>query len=257
MQRYQQNGIEWLEFDLLADIPSLKHAVFLRHGGVSQKPYDTLNASYDMGDDPTCVKTNLERIQAILQKDCTLPISLKWAKQSHGKYIALINEQTPQETLNCDALITQSPGIALMIKHADCQAAVFYDAKHHAVANVHAGWRGIVQNIYADTVKAMQAQFGSNPADLLVGISPSLGPDDAEFIHYNQEFPEELWEFQTKPTYFNLWDISEHQLQSAGILPHHIEIMQISTLSNVHDFFSYRHQSVTGRNATCILLETS
>lgn len=255
MQHVQQDGIEWLEFDLLADIPSLKHAVFLRCGGVSPKPYDSLNASYDVGDDSKYVKQNLERIQSILQKGCPQPIVLKWAKQCHGKQVALITQQSPQEMINYDALMTKDSGIALLIKHADCQAAIFYDSKNHAIANVHAGWRGIVQNIYAETIQAMKRQFGSHPADLLVCISPSLGPDDAEFIHYNQELPEEFWEFQVKPTYFNFWDISENQLQAAGILPHHIEIMKISTLSNPKDFFSYRGQSVTGRHATCVLLE--
>ena len=41
----------------------------------------------------------------------------------------------------------------LVIQHADCQAAIFFDPVRKAIANVHCGWRGSVCNIYAKTVE--------------------------------------------------------------------------------------------------------
>jgi YfiH family protein len=254
MQRQQHHQIEWLEFDLLQDLPKVKHAVFLRHGGCSEGPFGSLNTGFHVSDKADHVQVNIERIEAQLQ--CEVPnwSNLVCGRANHGKSIALVNERSPREVMDVDGLITVTPGISLMMKHADCQVALFYDPKHHAAANIHAGWRGSVANIYHEAVQYMHQAFGSHPADLLVCISPSLGPDEAEFIHYRSELPEEFWPFQVRPTYFDFWSISEYQLQAAGVLPHHIEVARLSTYSNPYDFYSYRRDKITGRHATCITL---
>ncbi len=116
-----------------------------------------------------------------------------------------------------------------MIRHADCQATIFYDPEHNAIANVHCGWRGNVQNIYRATAFEMRKTFSSKPENILVGISPSLGPEKSEFINYRKEFPESFLPYEIKPTYFDLWAISRMQLEASGILPHHIEVASICT----------------------------
>ena len=251
MQRIEKEGIEWLEFDLLADIPGLQHGVLLRRGGYSKGPFKSMNICIDVGDDASHVSANLTRVHDVLFPNVEKIIS---AKQCHGASIACVDAHSYSEWVNYDALMTSTPNISLLIKHADCQAAIFYDPEHHVLANVHAGWRGQVQNIYAETNRQMGRAYGTRPAELLVCISPSLGPDDAEFINYHQELPEEFWSYQVKPTYFDLWAIAEVQLQSAGILPHHIEIARISTYSNHLDYFSYRRDRVTGRHGTFVNL---
>jgi polyphenol oxidase len=247
MQKIKKNDIEWLEFDLLADIPLMRHGVFLRAGGSSQGCFSSLNSSYDVGDDPNCVSKNLVKIQEILE----IP-HLTWANQIHGSDIIRIDSLNKHIIPECDGLISNTSGIGLMVKHADCQAAIFYDPKNHAVANVHAGWRGSVQNIYRQTIHAMKKAFGSDPSNLLVCISPSLGPESAEFIYYENELPEEFWKFQTAPYFFDFWSISENQLMNEGILSHHIEIARIDTYLNAADYFSYRRDKITGRHATCV-----
>lgn len=252
--RYQCNEIEWLEFDLLSDIPKLKHAVFLRHGGVSEGPFHSLNTDDRVGDNPQHVKENIERIKGQLKHQVPSWKQTVIGKANHGTSHALVTEHSPEEILGVDGLLTKQAGVTLLMRHADCQVALFYDTKNHAIACVHAGWRGSVANIYKETIQSMKRAFGSNPSDLLVCISPSLGPYEAEFINYQTEIPEELWHFQAIPTYFDFWSMSEFQLQNAGVLPHHIEIARLSTFSNPHDFFSYRRDKVTGRHATCITL---
>jgi hypothetical protein len=153
----------------------------------------------------------------------------------------------------CDGLITKEKHQALMIKHADCQAAIFYDPMQNILANVHSGWRGNVQNIYGVTIEAMK-KMGSNPANILVCISPSLGPEQSEFVNFKTEFPPHFHEFQWKKNYFNLWEISRMQLKASGILPSHIECAEICTYENKADYFSYRREKITGRNATLAML---
>lgn len=254
MQRHSHNGIEWLEFDLLSNIPHLTHAVFLRHGGCSKGPYKGLNTGFYVGDNLQDVEHNISLIKEKLRGRTTPAHHFVSGQGVHGKAIAHVSAHSPQEIPGVDGLITAEKGISLMMKHADCQVALFYDPKNHAIANVHAGWRGSVANIYREAIHKMCQTFGSRPHDLIVCISPSLGPNEAEFIHYKQELPKEFWQFQPCPHYFDFWTISEHQLKQEGILAHHIEIARMSTYSNPIDFYSYRRDKITGRHATCIHL---
>lgn len=248
MLRKKKDGIEWLEFELLADIPGLIHGIFLRHGGVSKGGYHSLNVGGGTGDDPKNVAENRRRLFE------TLNIK-QWVggQQVHGNAVVCVKDVN-QDVGECDALITDRKEIGLMIKHADCQSAILYDPMHRAVANVHSGWRGQVKNVYAATIQQMMNTFDSKPENLLVGISPSLGPNCAEFIHYKTEFPEEFWKFQVRPQYFDLWAIARDQLQASGILPHHIQIAQICTCTETEDYFSYRKDKASGRNATLVML---
>jgi YfiH family protein len=248
MLRKKKNALEWLEFELLADIPGLVHGIFLRHGGISEGPYCSLNMGRETGDDPKNVEENSRRVFEAL--------SIKqWVagKQVHKDEVVYIKDSR-QNIGECDALVTDRKEIGLIIKHADCQVAIFYDPMCRAVANVHSGWRGSVKNIYAAAVQKMMETFDSKPENLLVGISPSLGPNHAEFVNYKVEFPEEFWKFQVRPDYFDLWAIARYQLQASGILPHHIQIAQICTHTEAKDYFSYRRDKVSGRNATVVML---
>ncbi len=254
MWRGRDEGLEWLEFDLLRDLQGIRHAVFLRTGGCSEGAFAGLNVGFQTGDQPERIEANLHLIQKHLKLGVPNWSRTVWGKGVHGKSIALVEVGSPAEIPDVDGLITQTPGISLMMKHADCQVALFYDPQQHAAAAVHAGWRGSVANIYGEAVQAMQQTFGSQPADLLVCVSPSLEPDKAEFIHYRTELPESFWSFQIRSTYFDFWSITEWQLQQAGVLPHHIEVARLGTYGNARDFYSYRRDKITGRHATCITL---
>lgn len=248
MQIKERNGIQWIQFDLLADIPSLTHAVFLRSGGHSSSPYTSLNMCDRQGDDPESVMKNRQLVCEILE----IP-ELVSMQQYHSKEVYEVKE-TCSKPIHADALTTIQPLKGLLACHADCQAAIMYDPIHHAIANVHSGWRGSVQNIYAATIDFMKQAYHTQPQDLLVGISPSLGPQDAEFINHREELPESFWRYQIKPNYFDFWTISRDQLKQCGVLDHHIEIAEISTLSSPEKCFSYRRDKVTGRHGTVVML---
>jgi len=179
--------------------------------------------------------------------------SLQMAKQVHGSEIIAID--TPVDFLECDAMSTSVPKLGLILKHADCQAAIIYDPIRKALSLVHSGWRGSVQNIYSNAIRHMRERYHSSPTDLLVAISPSLGPESAEFIHYREELPEAFWDYQTKPNYFDFWQISRDQLEREGVLSHHIEIAQIDTMQDL-EYHSYRREKVIKRNYTAAVIQT-
>ncbi|MGN6484865.1 MAG: polyphenol oxidase family protein, partial [Thermomicrobiales bacterium] len=76
---------------------------------------------------------------------------------------------------HADALVTDAPNVFLSTMHADCQPILLVDPARPAVAAVHAGWRGTVADIAGNAVRAMQREFGSDPADLVAYLGPAIG----------------------------------------------------------------------------------
>ncbi|MBB65447.1 MAG: hypothetical protein CMO81_10325 [Waddliaceae bacterium] len=240
---------KWLEFTLLKQFPEIVHGVFCRQGGFSSAPYNSLNVAYQLGDDEPSVKQNLSLIQDTLELD-----RIVWANQIHGTACEEVNEESPNIMGSCDALITQENNTGLLIKHADCQATILYDPINRAIGNIHCGWRGNVQNIYATTIQNMIKMYGTRPEDLFVCISPSLGPNNSEFKNYKKELPQSIWKYQIRPGYFDLWTLAMHQLCDIGVRPENIEIARIDTYEDEENYFSFRRDGVTGRNGTIIAL---
>lgn len=250
MIRREKEDAVWLEFELLADIKKISHGLFLRHGGASAGAYSSLNFSYKVEDNPHHVSSNVTKGKRLLGVKDVIR-----GRLNHGTRVVIVNDGDDSPSSSYDALITQRPDLGLLITHADCQATILYDPVIHVIANVHCGWRGNIENIYQKTVTMMKERFSTKPENLLACISPSLGPDSAEFVNFKTEWPEPFWQFQVKPTYFDLWSLSEHQLIQCGLLPHHIEVARLCTYVSPQDFFSYRREKRSGRHGTIIALK--
>ncbi len=246
------NGLTYYRSPLLAAHPELVHGFFTRQGGVSPGAYHSLNVSLAVGDRRELVAQNLRRIQATLGVE-----GLASAAQVHGERAAVITaagQARLTDIPEVDILITTVPGLGLLIKQADCQAVMFYDPVHRVVANVHCGWRGQVRNIFQEAVSLLQDRFGSQPADLYAAVGPSLGPCCAEFRNFREEFPPHLWNYQVRPTYFDLWRLSRDQLAAAGLSPARIDLAGLCTRCGAETFFSYRRDRLTGRQGAVIAL---
>ncbi len=74
-----------------------------------------------------------------------------------------------------DAVITRAPGWLLGVQTADCVPILMADTKQHAVAAVHAGWRGTLRRIAAKTLGRMQMAFGTRPEDVVAVLGPAIG----------------------------------------------------------------------------------
>ena len=241
------------QFAPFTRIPNLIHAVVSRIGGHSRPPFHGMNLSQGVGDDPLAVQSNRERLIEI-----TGGIHV-YTRQNHGTSIRVITGKNASQGVaiqtadtKADALITDVPGIRLLIQTADCQAVMLVDPHAHVVANIHCGWRGSVADIIGKTVACMVAEFGCRPGHMTAAIGPSLGQCCAEFINYTDEIPRQLWPFRVGPHHFDFWRISRHQLVQAGLLDSHVYAPGMCTRCNPHLFFSYRAAKETGRFAALI-----
>ncbi|MEW6429737.1 MAG: peptidoglycan editing factor PgeF [Thermodesulfobacteriota bacterium] len=231
---------------------SVIHATFRRHGGVSSAPWDSLNVGLACGDATANVVENRRRVKERLGLDLLVS-----ARQVHGDRVVAVR-QTPAadiEIPDCDGLVTDHPGLGLMIQQADCQAVLLHDPQRPAVGICHSGWRGSVADIIGGTVAAMTREFGSTPATLRAAISPSLGPCCAEFVNHRLELPDHFRKYRRGAAHFDFWTISRDQLVGAGLRPEHIEIAGVCTRCSP-DYFSYRRDRVTGRFASVIGIRT-
>jgi hypothetical protein len=246
--------IPYLEFPELSKFQDLKHAVFTRHGGVSNAPFQSLNCGTGTRDNPEHVRTNLEIVaQSMANSD------LVFLEQIHSAETVLVREKDRHfgvPLAKADAMLTDLAQTGLLIKQADCQAVILYDPVKRTIANVHCGWRGNQKNILATAVRQMQAMFGSPAEEIRAAIGPSLGPCCAEFRTYTEIFPPEFRNFMIRPDYFDLWAVSRWQLMEAGLKEKHIEIAGICTRCRTDLFFSYRGEGETsGRFATVVMLK--
>jgi polyphenol oxidase len=233
----------------------LIHRVFTRNFGCSKPPYNSLNVSYAVGDDPLSVDMNILTIKQNVGAD-----RIVYMNQQHGDtIISLKNGYTPPseagQAFDADALITDIPGIAVMVKQADCQGIILFDPIKHVVAVVHSGWKGSVLNISGKAVEKMCTNFGVNPENVVAAICPSLGPCCGEFTSYEEIFPLHFKDFLHGKAHFDFWAITEKQLMDAGLKKMNIEKAGLCTRCNTHLFYSYRGEGKTGRFGTVAMIK--
>ncbi len=73
-----------------------------------------------------------------------------------------------------DALLTAEAGILLSVRTADCLPVLLVDPRRRAVGAVHAGWRGALARIVEKSAGEMRRVYGSNLADLVAVLGPSI-----------------------------------------------------------------------------------
>jgi hypothetical protein len=235
------------------------HAVLSRQGGVSQKPFDSLNVSLTVDDSADDVLKNRSMICGAFDISEERLIA---ANQVHGKKVMVIddaiarNHQSHRDVDDVDAFVTNIPGVALMMKVADCQALLMFDPAQKVVAAVHAGWRGLMQDISGETINVLKKDFGVKPENLIVGIGPSLGPCCSFFSDPRVELSGEFEPYIDGKNKVDLWKFSTDQLVKHGIKPDHIEHARVCSMCGAGDkFYSFRRdRGVTGRFGVLILL---
>lgn len=167
-----QRGVRILQVPALAKLPWLVHGFSTRAGGVSKlNGKRVLNLGFTEWDARENVKENRRRLQAAIGAQNLKLVSLL---QFHSDAI-LHFESAPTEPSRGDAAVTKSEGLLLAVQTADCVPILLVDPKNHAVAAVHAGWRGTLARIVEKAIGRMQMQFGSRAGDLLAAIGPAIG----------------------------------------------------------------------------------
>ena len=164
---------------LTAENISAPHAFTTRLGGVSRDYLHSLNLGAHRGDSPENVAKNHALLGAALGYD---PAQLVLANQVHGDTVRVVSEKDARRSLShrdypeCDALVTATPGVALMVYTADCTPILLWDPENGAVGAVYAGWRGTAKGIACKTVETMVSAFGCRPDNLRAAIGPNIGP---------------------------------------------------------------------------------
>jgi len=113
------------------------------------------------------------------------------AQQIHGDKIATVDQPVARdkEFAGCDGLITNQKRIALGIHVADCCAIYIVDPKMPAIGLVHSGKKGTERAIVPKAIQQMREHFGSDPAELIVQLSPCIRPP-----HYEIDFAAKIIE---------------------------------------------------------------
>ena len=219
------------------------HGVFTRLGGKSPAPFDTLNMSVGVGDEPETVGRNRAIVGA-----CFDNRPMIFLNQIHNDDILVFPKDDPPPSPNWkrqgDAMITDRHGLMLAIKLADCQGVLLHDPARKVIAAVHSGWRGSVVNIIGKTIARMKSDFGCDPENILAGVGPSLGPCCAEFVNYQTELPAHFWKYKDDHNHFDFWRISRDQMTAAGLPEKNIEVAGICTSCRTDLFYSYRSINV-------------
>jgi YfiH family protein len=135
-----------------------------------------------------------------------------------------------------DALLSDTPGRIVAVKTADCVPILLADARHRAVAAVHAGWRGTASHIVQKTIDAMAARWNTRAADLYAAIGPAIGACCYEVG------PEVAVQFTgaSERAHIDLAGANRRQLLAAGLDPDHISTAGLCTFCHPGEFHSFR-----------------
>ncbi len=197
---------------------------------------------------------------------------LTCAEQVHGASVAVISpdgagagrDGRASAVAGVDGLLTDCPGVGLMLLSADCPLVLVFDPRRPAIGVAHASWRGTVGRISGRLVEQMTHSFGSVAEELWAGIGPSAGPEsyvvgDDVFRSAADSLPDHDRYFRPVPggMTFDLWAANRDTLVSAGLRRDHIEVAGVCTIKDDR-FFSHRREgSQTGRFALIAGLRTS
>lgn len=248
MPFHTADSVRYFTFNLLT-MPGLTHAVFTRRGGVSPWPWAELNLGGTVGDEPSRVAANREKACHSIGRSVD---SLFDVWQVHSNQVVSVTAPRPvdQPHQQADAMLTDRPGVTLLMRFADCVPILLYDPLKGVIGLLHAGWLGTVRKVASCAVHAMQDRYGSRPGDILAAIGPAIG------AHHYRVGPEVIEQFNLvfgpqaeqffqpadmQGAYLDLWAANRFLLESAGV--RQLEIAGICTACHLDDWYSHRAES--------------
>ena len=260
----QQNNIWYGSFPLLSQ-NGFTNACSCRLHGESAVADGTLNLALHVGDNEKMVLRNRERFAQAIGVNAQ---HFTTCAQVHGSEIAVVDAKfvgagaldLADTIAGTDALISNLPGVPLLLFYADCVPVLMADTKTGAVGLAHAGWRGTVAQIARKTVQAMQDSFGSQPKDIIAAIAPSIGQccyEVDDFVRDKAVGYEEFFKPISKKDgkyMLDLWGYNKRQLVEAGVKEANIAVSGVCTAHNHELFYSYRAENgKTGRMGVCLV----
>ncbi len=207
------------------------------------------NQSLSVGDDEEKVLSNRKRwVRSLGLK----PENCATQKQVHGDKIRFITEGGMKG--ESDAMITDKPGIAVLISSADCPAIFVYDTKQKLVAGIHSGWKGTSLKIVTKTINTMKNGMGSKPKNLICYIAPAISQ-----IHYEvgaevaQLFDDKYLRPHGEKFLLNVPRANYDMLRNAGIPKDNIQLSRLCSYRYDNLLHSYRRAGARSGRASGII----
>ncbi|WP_454723578.1 peptidoglycan editing factor PgeF [Delftia acidovorans] len=153
-----------------------------REGGVSTAPWGSLNLGDHVGDDPQAVRTNRQRLQAIVRAH-TPGACAVFLQQVHGVDVVALDAGSAQGQA-FDACVTSASGVVCTIMVADCLPVLLAHRSGAVVGAAHAGWRGLAGGVLETLFERFAGQIQTPPGQVaqqtLAWLGPCIGPRSFE-----------------------------------------------------------------------------
>ncbi len=250
----------FLNYEMSANVVALSTKRHLR----TSSPYSSFNLNPYCGDTAGYVA---ESRRIFCEAVGITPDRLIMPRQVHGKkiltvdsvFLSLSEAERTQRLDGIDALVTDLSDTFICVSTADCIPVLIYDEAHHALAAIHAGWRGTVQNIVGETLIHMTHTYGTRPADCRAVIGPGISLDSFEVgDEVYETFRAEGFDMNSiarlypssHKWHIDLWEANRRQLTALGVPEANIHTAGICTYKNVDTFFSARRLGINSGRIT-------
>ncbi len=239
---------------IFGNFAHLKAGQSTRLGGVSNAPFNSLNLGLAVNDEIEKVWQNRKLFFETLQTNINEVVF------SHQIHETQILEATKAGNYSgFDAQITNIANICLAVSIADCTPILIYDSQNHAIAAIHAGWKGTVGLIVNKTLTLMQQKYGTIGANCFAYIGACISERNFEVNkdvadHFIEDYKKNIP--NTQKFLVDLKAANKAQLMDFGIPTNHIEVSNYCTVENNDLFFSHRNEKgTTGRMLAAIKME--
>ncbi len=258
MELREHKGLLYLVFPEIERLGIVSHMFSTRIGGVSRGCYSECNLSYTRGDEKEDVDENYRRVSDALGHERSLE-DFVLTFQTHTTNVRVVSKEDrgkgpliERDYRDVDGLVTNVPGIILGTFHADCPPVYFIDPVNRAIGLSHSGWKGTRGRIAQKTIEKMQENYGSDPAELICAIGPSIcgpcyeiGRDVAEefagaFTSDELENNNILVPYPDDKFRLYLWNAIKLTLLQIGVKEENIIVTDICTRCNPDLLFSHR-----------------
>ena len=252
-----KNGLRLFIPDSVSD-EGASVAFTTRVGGVSEKPFDSLNLALHTEDMPAAVLKN--RVLVSDSLDTQLDNST-FTQQVHGDKVAWISKDIvgagarlfDTAVPESDAMVTDLKNVALIVLSADCPPVVLVEPGKNLIAAAHAGWRGTLAKIVGKTVD-MMVDAGADVSAIKAYLGPAIG--ECCFEVGADVYDRFSVAFRLPPSIgsprLHLAALNEMILVNTGVKPENIGNIGLCTVCRPDLFFSWRRDGVTGRQGAFV-----
>ncbi len=260
----ENSGVKFLSIPSFEKAGGVTCAFSTRIGGVSPKPFDTLNFSRKREESDENFEDNFRRFACAVGFDADKAVGINYAHSAEVYRVTredagrgIFKEALPEI---CDGLYTDEPGIPILSFHADCTPLFFYDPVRRAAAVCHAGWRGVAAHMAANAVEAL-ASLGCRKENILAAIGPCISVQNFEVGEevrdvFISTFGGSVVQERGGRLYVDLNKACFADMVNAGLSPANVDDAALCTFDNDGLFYSHRRdKGKTGAMAAVILIK--